>query len=259
MCSRPPGRRADGPDGPGGPGGRCSADPPAVPPPLAAAAGSTSGSSERSVRTINNAPSTSLAVASGRSPRSTARNRQSGQAVQDAPGSEPHSGHRPSGPRLGSDRVGAVRGAVGGSEGVAGGGSEGGAGGGPEGGAGGGPEGGAGGGSEGGAGGGPDGDSPAQPVSGSAAGRNEVSRSATTSSSNAASTASGPMDGGPDRFCSGSVGPAPSVDPAPDCVTRCPPSVRSPRTTPIRAGSAATGPGLRRTRSATCRGRTGLH
>jgi len=238
MCSRPPGRRADGPDGPGGPGGpggRCSADPPAVPPPLAPAAGSTTGSSERSVRTINNAPSTSLAVASGRSPRSTARNRQSGQAVQDAPGSEPHSGHRPSGPRLGSDRVGAVRGAVGGSEGVAGGGSEGGAGGGP------------------------DGDSPAPPVSGSAAGRNEVSRSATTSSSNAASTASGPMDGGPDRFCSGSVGPAPSVDPAPDCVTRCPPSVRSPRTTPIRAGSAATGPGLRRTRSATCRGRTGLH
>ena len=246
MCSRPPGRRADGPDGPGGPGGpggRCSADPPAVPPPLAAAAGSTSGSSERSVRTINKAPSTSLAVASGRSPRSTARNRQSGQAVQDAPGSEPHSGHRPSGPRLGSDRVGAVRGAVGGSEGVAGGGSEGGAGGGPE----------------GGAGGGPDGDSPAQRVSGSAAGRIDVSRSATTSSSNAASTASGPMDGGPDRFCSGSVGPAPSVDPAPDCVTRCPPSVRSPRTTPIRAGSAATGPGLRRTRSATCRGRTGLH
>src|SRR4029079_9191991 len=60
-----------------------------------------SGTSERSVRTIIRAPSTSLAVASGRSPRSRARNRHSGQSVHEAPGIDPHSGQRPSSPRVG--------------------------------------------------------------------------------------------------------------------------------------------------------------
>ena len=109
MCSRPP-RRAGG--GGGGGGHRQPVGPPEV---GARRRSGASGISERRVRTISSAPSTSLAVASGRSPRSMARNRHSGHAVHDAPGTEPHSGHRPSGP---SGRLG--RGGTGGSPGRSG-------------------------------------------------------------------------------------------------------------------------------------------
>ena len=44
---------------------------------------------------IISAPSTSFAVASGRSPRNNAMKRHNGHAVQEAPGTEPHSGHLP--------------------------------------------------------------------------------------------------------------------------------------------------------------------
>ena len=154
IRSKPP-RRA------GGGGGGVGASPgPVAPPAVGAVASGASGIIDRSARTMSRAPSTSFAVVSGRSPRSIARNRHNGHAVHDAPGTEPHSGHRPSGP---SGRppavVGPGRSAPPGRSGP-------GAGPGPA-------------------------LEPAPP------GFIAVSRSATTSSSNAASTANGPTAGGP--------------------------------------------------------------
>lgn len=98
MCSRPPRRDGGGPVGSGrghprwSAVGRCG--PVGAAPPAGSAYPAGSGTSDRRVRTINNAPSTSRAVASGRSPRSSAMNRHSGHAVQYAPWTEPHSGQR---------------------------------------------------------------------------------------------------------------------------------------------------------------------